>query len=63
MSSKDNDEERVMHSRSDNIELMTNDKKDGVIEELFESLRYQIGSEALVKGSDSIIDCVYFFSI
>ena len=44
MSSKDNDEERVMHLRSDKIELM-NDKEDEVIGERFQSLlsRYQIG--------------------
>ena len=34
MSSDDNDEERVMHSKSDNIEVMINDKADGVMEEL-----------------------------
>ena len=28
ISSKDNDEEHVMHSKSDNIELMINDKTD-----------------------------------
>ena len=47
MSSKDNDEERVMHSNSDNIETMINDQADEVIEELFQSLlfSYQIGLE------------------
>ena len=47
--SKDNDEERVMHSKSDNKEMMINDKKDEVIEEIFRSLlsRYQIGLETL----------------
>ena len=41
--SKDNNEERVMHSESDNIEFMTYDSADEVTEELFESLlnRYQ----------------------
>ena len=34
MSSDDNDEEHVMHSKSDNIEVMINDKADGVMEEL-----------------------------
>ena len=45
MSSKDISEERAMHSKSDNIEIMVNDKPDEVIEELFQSLlsRYQIG--------------------
>ena len=35
MSSKYNDGERVMHSKSDNKEIMINDKEDEVIEELF----------------------------
>ena len=41
--SKGNNEERVMHSKSDNIEFMTYDSADKVTEELFESLlnRYQ----------------------
>ena len=37
ISSKENDEERVMHSKSDNIEIVINDKADEVIEELFKS--------------------------
>ena len=47
MSSKDNDEERVMHSKGDNIEIMINDKADEVNKELFQSLLswYQIRSE------------------
>ena len=59
MSSKDNDEERVMHSRSNNIELMINDKWDKVIEELFQSSlsKYQIGLETSMKGSDFIFPC------
>ena len=53
MSSKDNDEECVMHSR-DNIDIMINDKTDEVIEELFQSLlpRYQTGLKTSLKGSD-----------
>ena len=47
MSSKDNNEECVIHLRSDKIELMNNNKKNEVIEERFQSLlsRYQIGQE------------------
>ena len=47
MSSKGNEKECVMHSRSDNIELMINDREDDVIEELFQSIlsRYQIRLE------------------
>ena len=32
----DNDEEHVMHSKSDNIEIMINDEPDKVIKELFD---------------------------
>ena len=43
ISSIDHDEERVMHSKSDKIEIMINDKADDVVKELFDSLknRYQ----------------------
>ena len=41
--SKDDDEERVMHSKSDNMEIMINDEANEVIKELFDSFknRYQ----------------------
>ena len=53
ISSKDNDKGIVRHSKSDNIEIMINDKADEFIEERFESLlkRYQIGLETLMKGN------------
>ena len=38
ISSKGTDKEHVIHSKSDNIEIMVNDKADEVTEELFESL-------------------------
>ena len=38
MSSKDNDQESVMHSKSDNKEIAINDKADEVIEKNFQSL-------------------------
>ena len=59
---KDNgEEERLMHSKSDNIEFMIYDNADEVIQELFESLlnRYQIGVETSMKRSDFIFNCVY----
>ena len=34
ISSKDNDEEHVMHSKSDNIEAMNNDEAEEVLKEL-----------------------------
>ena len=37
MSLKDNNEELVMHSNSDNIEIMINDKSDEVTEDFFTS--------------------------
>ena len=38
MFSNDTDEERVIHWKSDNIEMMINDKGDWFIQELFKSL-------------------------
>ena len=54
ISSKDVDEECVMHSQSDNIEFMPYDNINEVVNKLFESLRsrYQIGLETSVRGSD-----------
>ena len=61
MSSKDNDEECVMHSESDNVEMMINDKEDEVIEKVFQSLlsRYQTGFERSMKDSDFTFNCVH----
>ena len=58
--SKDTDEERVMHSKSDNIEIVIYNKGDKVIQELFESFlfRYQTDLEELIKDSDFIFDCI-----
>ena len=55
------DEDHVMHSKKDKIEITSHDKADEVIKELFQSLlsRYQIGLEKLIKGSDFIFDCIY----
>ena len=52
-----------MHSKSDNIEIMINDKADEAIEEIFESFlsRYQIGLETSIKVvSFSMIMFIYF---
>ena len=56
----DNDEEHVMHSRSDNIEIMISDEADEVIKELIDSLknRYQNNLES-VKGSEFVLDYVH----
>ena len=59
-SSIDNDEERVMHSESDNIEIMMNDEADEVINKLFDPLknRFQNNLESM-KASDFVFDYVY----
>ena len=46
MSYKDNDEERVMHSKSDNIEIIINNKANQLM-------------ETSMKGIDFIFYCVY----
>ena len=50
-----------MHSKSDNKEIIINDKPEEAIEEPFQSLRsrYQIGLETSMKGSNFIFDCVH----
>ena len=60
LSSISNDKEHVMHSKSDNIEIMINDEADEVIKELFDSLknRYQNNLESM-KGSELVFDYVY----
>ena len=59
ISSKDNDEDRVIHSKGDNIEIMIDDEADEVIKQLFDSLkdRYQsdLGS---MKSSEFAFDHV-----
>ena len=49
ISSIDNGEERVIHSKIDNIEIMINDEADEVIKKLFDSLknRYQSNLESI----------------
>ena len=62
--SKDLDEERVMHLKSDNKEFMTYDNVNDVVGELFKSFlpKYQNGLEAPVRGSDFTIDSVQLLS-
>ena len=59
ISSIDNGEEQVMHSRSGNIEIVINDEAYEVTEELFESFkkRYQNNLES-IKGSQFVFDYV-----
>ena len=59
ISSLDNEEKRVMHSKSDNIDIMISGDVDEVIKELFDSFknRFQNNLE-LMKGSEFVFDYV-----
>ena len=65
ISFKDNNDECVMHSKSDSIEIMINDKADVDIEKRFEWLlnRYHIGMKTSMRGSDFIYDrvCLLYY--
>ena len=61
ISSRDNDRERVMHSKNDNIEFTIYDNVDEIIEKISELLlkRHRIELETSMRGSDFIFDCVH----
>ena len=52
---KDTDEERVMHSKSDNIEILINDETETLPQSLLS--KYPTGLETSIKGSNFIFDC------
>ena len=58
MSSKDLDETRTMHTKSNNIEIMIDNETDEIIRELFQSLleRYQEGLEESMSESEFIFE-------
>ena len=58
ISSKDVDEEHVMHTKSDNTKIMTYDEVNEVIEELFQSLFFEISNRirSIDESSDFIFD-------
>ena len=60
ISSKGAEEERVMHSTSDNIKFTSYNDANEVVNELFESLRsrYQGNLETSMRGSDFIFHSV-----
>ena len=64
MSSKDTDEDTVIHPKSDNIEIMINHEADEIIERLFQSLltRCQIRFETSMKDRDFIFDCTHLLN-
>ena len=60
VSSKDSDETRNMHTKSNNIEIMMGSETDDIIDELFESLllKYREGLEESMKGNGFIFDSI-----
>ena len=65
ISSKDSDENRNMHKKIDNIEIMTGRETDDTIDELFKSIlqKYQKGLEESMKGSEFIFDSHIYYII
>ena len=60
ISSKDSDETRNMHTKSDKIEIMMGSETDDITDELFESLlqKYQEGLEESMRGNELVFDSV-----
>ena len=60
ISSRDNDEKRVLHSKSANTEIMINDEAHKIIKESFDSLknRYQNNLE-LMKCNEFVFDYLH----
>ena len=56
------DETRIMHTRSDNIEIMIGDDNDDIIEEVFRSFlqKYEENLQNKMRGSDFEFDGVNF---
>ena len=57
----DSDETRIMHTKSDNMEIMTGSDTNDVIKELFKSFlqRYQEGLQEKMRGSDFEFDDIH----
>ena len=60
ISSKDSDETRTMHTKSNNVEIMMGSETDEIIEDLFEFFlqKYQEGLEESMRGSELAYDSV-----
>ena len=60
VSSKNSDETRTIHAKSNNVEIMMGGEIDEIIKELFKSFlqRYQEGLEKSIRGSEFIFDSV-----
>ena len=60
ISSDVSDGSRILHTKSNNIEIMMGSETDEIIKELFGSLlqRYQEGLEELIRGSKFVFNAV-----
>ena len=60
ISSKDSDETRTRHTKSNNLKIMMGNKTEKIIKELFKSSlqKYQEGLEESIRGSEFIFDSV-----
>ena len=60
ISSKDSDENRTMHTKSNNVEIMIGSEIDEIIEVLFEFFlqKYQEGLDESMRGSEFVYDSV-----
>ena len=60
ISSKDSDETRTMHAKSNNVEIIMGSETNEIIEEIFKSFlqRYQEGLAKSMRGSEFIFDSV-----
>ena len=60
ISSKDSDETRTMHTKSNNVEIMIGSETDEIIEDLLESFlqKYQEGLEESMRESEFVYDSV-----
>ena len=60
ISSKDSDETRTMHTKSNNLEIMTGSETNEIIEDLLESFlqKYQERLEESMRGSEFAYDSV-----
>ena len=60
ISSKDSDETRTIHTKSNNVEILMGNETDEIIEDLFESFlqKYQEGLEESIRGIEFAYDSV-----
>ena len=56
ISSKDSEETRTIHTKSNNVEIMIGSETDNITDELFESFlqRYQEGLEESMRGNEFV---------